>query len=240
MALTQISFPAEGASDWTAHIDMFKDLILGYIQCSLTEWDTGTVPQLAAGSKVELNGSYYYAGSNQSISGTPSSDYINYIYLDATAYTLSWSTTPPTWSDAKQGWYNGNDRCLGGCGYDGTNYYHKWIYDDREKIKRFVIEIGVWNMVDDSAITVNHYLGHLYHYVIEADATIQRDDNGNRHKLDEINSTTDGDTAGGIKAWTEWYFTLNRVTGGTFDTTDFNQESGYNRGWVIFGVDTIP
>jgi len=128
MAGTLISFPAEEASDWTAHIDMFKDLIIGYIRCSLTEWDTGTVPQLAAGSKVELNGSYITFGSNESITGTPSSGYINYIYLDSAAYTLSWSTTPPTWSDAKQGWYNGSDRCLGGCYYDGTYYTNKWIY----------------------------------------------------------------------------------------------------------------
>jgi len=128
MAGTLISFPAEETSDWTNHIDMFKDLILGYIQCSLTEWDTGTVPQLAAGSKIELNGSYITFGSNESITGSPSSGYINYIYLDSAAYTLSWSTTAPTWSDAKQGWYNSDDRCLGGCYYDGTYYTEKWIY----------------------------------------------------------------------------------------------------------------
>ena len=127
MAGTLISFPAEEASDWTAHIDMFKDLIIGYIRCSLTEWDTGTVPQLAAGSKAELNGSYITFGSNESITGSPSSGYINYIYLDSAAYTLSWSTTEPTWSDAKQGWYNSDDRCLGGCYYDGT-YTSKWVY----------------------------------------------------------------------------------------------------------------
>jgi len=145
MAGTLISFPAEEASDWTAHIDMFKDLIIGYIRCSLTEWDTGTVPQLAAGSKAELNGSYITFGSNESITGSPSSGYINYIYLDSAAYTLSWSTTPPTWNDAKQGWYNGSDRCLGGCYYDGTYYTGKWVYT-RGKVIRGS------DLVDDAII----------------------------------------------------------------------------------------
>jgi len=128
MALTQISFPAEEATDWTDFIDMVKDWIVGHIRCSLTNYDADTAPQLAAGSTVELNGSYHYAGSNEPITGTPSSGNINYIYLDESAYTLSWSTTAPTWSDAKQGFYNGNDRAIGGCYYDGTNYPLKWVY----------------------------------------------------------------------------------------------------------------
>ena len=132
MALTQISFPAEEADDWTDFIDMVKDWIVGHIRCSLTNYDADTAPALAAGSAIEMNGSYFYAATEQSISGTPTTDSLNYIYLDDTAYTLSWSNVAPTWNDAKQCWQNaGNDRCIGGCYYDGTNYKLKWVYTNQ-------------------------------------------------------------------------------------------------------------
>ena len=244
MAGTLISFPSEEASDWTAHIDMFKDLILGYIQCSLTEWDTGTVPQLAAGSKVELNGSYITFGSNESITGSPSSGYINYIYLDSAAYTLSWSTTPPTWSDAKQGWYNGSDRCLGGCYYDGTYYWGKWVYNKGDNILHSygavplivkVFEIGDWDMSDatgDSTKDLTHGMGTTWYKTVRlVQCMIRRDDDGYVYPLDRLVSTVNGDTVGGVSAITETIINLSRVTGGYFDNADFNSTS-YNRGWV--------
>lgn len=105
----------------------------GYHQVTLTEMDTTTIPQVAAGSMVEVGGSLYEADSNESISGSASSG-TNYIYLvpGSSIVTPTWTTTAPTWSDAKQGWYgtggSAGYRSIGQVEYDGASAYYKKAY----------------------------------------------------------------------------------------------------------------
>lgn len=126
MSMTKIDFPVVGATDWTNFIDITKDWIIGHNGISLTNYENDTLPAIAQGSKVEIGGSYFYAGSDQAVTGTPASGFINYIYIQ-TDGTVVWSTTVPAWDSAKTGWYNGTDRCVGGVYYDGTNYGGKFI-----------------------------------------------------------------------------------------------------------------
>ena len=109
---------------------------LGFIGLSLTNYDNNSVPQIAAGSCVEISGSIFQFPSNDTITGTPSSGNINYIILtvsgsgDSQTVEASWTTTAPTWNTSKQGWYDATNakRYVGKCYFDGTYYTEKMVY----------------------------------------------------------------------------------------------------------------
>jgi len=128
--------PSTGAA-WSTAWEQFEGIRKGLISLSLTNYDATTVPQIASGSWVECAGSIYKWTSNDTITGTPSANAINYITLvpsgtgASAILTPTWSDSAPTWSDAYQGYYSGTTRYAGGCYYDGTNYYCKWIYTNR-------------------------------------------------------------------------------------------------------------
>jgi hypothetical protein len=135
-----IPTPAYKASDWQNFGIQVEKQRLGFIALSLTNYDNDSEPQIAASSVVEISGSLFKFDSNDSIGGTPTSGQINYIMLevsgsgDSQTVSGSWTTTAPTWNDAKQGWYDvtGNKRYVGGCYYDGTNYKLKFINHHRD------------------------------------------------------------------------------------------------------------
>ena len=58
----------------------------------------------------------------------PTGDVLRYFYINDSQSsfptpTIYYSMTSPTWSDAKLGWYSGNDRCIGVLWYGGA-----WVY----------------------------------------------------------------------------------------------------------------
>jgi len=134
-----IPTPAYKASEWYNFTTLVEKQRLGLIALSLTNFDNESEPQIAAGSVIEISGSLFKFDNNDSIGGTPTSGQINYIMLEVSGsgdeqeVSGSWTTTAPTWNDAKQGWYDatGNKRYVGGCYYDGTNYKLKWVYLNR-------------------------------------------------------------------------------------------------------------
>lgn len=107
---------------------------------SLTEYDSTTVPAIAAGSKIEVNGSLYRAESEEAISTTDPvtsstvADGTIYICMipsgDASTCTAAFTATAPTWSDSKQGWYGTGDQAnykyIGGCYLDSGSYTGKY------------------------------------------------------------------------------------------------------------------
>jgi len=120
-------------SQVTVYANQIAKQRLGYQAISLTNYDNDNEPQIAAGSKVEIGGALFEAVSNENISGwagiSNSSDvYIKLIVSGATA-TAEFTDTPPTWSTSKQGWYNGDDRYIGGLYKDGSgNYTDKHLF----------------------------------------------------------------------------------------------------------------
>ena len=80
----------------------------GYCALTLTEMTTTNVPQIAAGSKIEVGGSLFKFDSAETITGSATTG-TNYIRLvpSGSSITAEWTTTAPTWSDSKQGWYDG-------------------------------------------------------------------------------------------------------------------------------------
>jgi hypothetical protein len=85
----------------------------GYHQLTLTNYDNTTVPAIAAGSAIEVNGALYKFDSEEAISTTDPvtsaavADGTVYVCIipGATTCTAAFTATAPTWSDSKQGWY---------------------------------------------------------------------------------------------------------------------------------------
>ena len=106
---------------------------------TLTEFDSSTVPAIAAGSVVENNGSLYQFASEEAISTTDPGT--SSTVADGTVYVLlvpgtgtitsAFTATAPTWSDSKQGWYGTGDeanyRYIGGATKATASYSDKFI-----------------------------------------------------------------------------------------------------------------
>ncbi len=99
---------------------------------TITNYEAETAPQVTAGSVFANNGAIFtndalatptgYAGIANSTAF--------YLYLDvAPTPTFIFSSVAPAWSDAKQGWYNGNDRAFFSMFKDsgGTLYQNKGL-----------------------------------------------------------------------------------------------------------------
>lgn len=81
---------------------------------TITNYELDTAPQVTAGSVFSNNGTLF---SNDALA-TPtgyagiSSSTEFFLYYDESGGVFIYAETAPTWSDAKQGWYNGNDRAF--------------------------------------------------------------------------------------------------------------------------------
>jgi len=78
----------------------------GHFALSLTEMDSTTIPQIAAGSIIDLNGTLIYFDADETIGGTPVDGvaYIKLIYSSGTV-TAEWTATDPEFSTSLNGWY---------------------------------------------------------------------------------------------------------------------------------------
>ncbi|MDR0290725.1 MAG: hypothetical protein LBI06_07305, partial [Treponema sp.] len=113
----------------------------GFICIGLTNMDSGARPQIAAGSRLEINGavyenkeSFYEAAENEDIAGEPYDSGRQYVYAVPSSEagetcSFKFSQDTPEWSAAKGGWYKGNDRAVAKLDYfsDGNQYNYKVI-----------------------------------------------------------------------------------------------------------------
>ena len=102
---------------------------LGDIKGFVASWTDADTISVSSGY-AEVNGSVYINASatTHDISNFSNGKY-SYIYIDDSASTNGGAPTiidedtdaaEPAWSDAWQGWYNGNDRCIGVVYCDGA------------------------------------------------------------------------------------------------------------------------
>lgn len=118
---------------------------LGYQSVSLTNFSSDTLePTVAAGSKIEIGDALFEFAVNESITGwagiANSSDVYIHLTVSGASVAASFSTAAPTWDTAKQGWYSGSDRVIGGLYKDGSgNYARKWLYEEKQvaSVKRY-------------------------------------------------------------------------------------------------------
>lgn len=103
-------------ADWQALLSKLVKVCGGAEVCRLTNWDTTAEPQVAAGSRFEVNSSFFEVPSNESITGWSgiSNGAVAYVYAtpSGSTATFSYSSTAPTWDSAKGGWFNGTARAL--------------------------------------------------------------------------------------------------------------------------------
>lgn len=129
---------------------------VGFHQVSLTNYDSTSESQIAAGSVIECAGALYKFDSNESMTGSPSDGTV-YIRIvpGLTTCTAEYTNTAPTWSDAYQGWYGTGGaatyRYLEFILYkSGSSYSHKYFYfRKQEKICNYFVSYG-----QSSSITV--------------------------------------------------------------------------------------
>ena len=89
------------------------------------------------------------------------------------------------------------------------------------------IEIGDWDMNATPSLNIPHGLNYAdIHFVT---ATIRHDIDVNKYNIHTILTTG---ALGGGSIVTVSNILLNRVTGGFFDSTNFDTFPAYNRGWI--------
>jgi hypothetical protein len=99
---------------------------------------------------------------------------------------------------------------------------------DGSIVRTKIIEIGDWNMDTTASKDVTHGLPD-FKKIRNVSAIIKRDDEAIYWNLASITSA--GQLGGSVGALGTSVLTLYRVTGGNFDSTDFDATS-FNRGWV--------
>lgn len=117
MAFSKVSGYAIGDTNFDNMMLTLDKAYKGKMSLSLTEYTTATIPEIAAGSWVEVNGALFETDSNVAISTT---DPVNggtvangtvYVTLvpSGDSCTAGFVDTAPTWSDSKQGYYYTGD-----------------------------------------------------------------------------------------------------------------------------------
>jgi hypothetical protein len=236
-----IIYTPDTGDDWASAWQQVEYARKGKLGLSLTHYDDTSLPAVAAGSWAEVVGSIYKWASEEAISGSLTGSAINYIKLvpggsgDTAIVTATWTDSAPTWSDSYQGWYSGTSRYVGGCYYDGSNYYGKWVYNKNDSVEHSkgslslgvkVIEIGDWNM--DSTATKNIAHGLLLNNIRTIQGTIRDDGSTTFYPLMFSPYST-------YSAVTVYCDATNAVcdrqSGSIFDSALFDATS-FNRGWI--------
>lgn len=94
----------------TTAILWFQEAVKGHAATTLTNYDNDLLPQIAAGSRIEIGQELYEFNSNDNIGGNwagIANDTQVYIMFEASGSTAGafFETTAPVWDDSKQGWY---------------------------------------------------------------------------------------------------------------------------------------
>ena len=120
----------------TAIMDTLQALRLGHFKLSLTEMDSTSEPEIAAGSIVEVDGSLIYFDADTEITDPDIvSDGTIYVkmYYDSGLIIVNYTETAPTFSSAKNGWYgtdaSSGHRYIAKMALDSSSYSSKMYYD---------------------------------------------------------------------------------------------------------------
>ncbi len=112
---TKVNLYSIGDPNLTRLMDAVDVERIGFCAVSLTHYDDDVEPEIAAGSKIEINGALFEFDTDESITGSPADGTV-YIKLipDENAVSAIFTATAPTWDTTKQGWYEAatNNRYL--------------------------------------------------------------------------------------------------------------------------------
>ncbi len=240
MAITKLNNYTVGDIDLTAMVITMDKIFKGLCLVTLSAYDTTAAPDVKVGSIFENNGTFFIVDTSDitptSYAGISNSTTF-YLYYNVSGAVFIYSATAPTWSDSKQGWYNGNDRAFFSMYKDsgGTLYQNKIklsLNGDFSK-RTFKFAIGDWNMDTSSQVSISGH-GLEITNIRSATGMIIRDNSavvavfggGNTGGVTEVN----------IAQITATNITLSRLTGGLFDSVDYDSTS-FNRGYVLITVE---
>lgn len=111
------------------------------------------------------------------------------------------------------------------------NVWYAEVLYKADILKTKVIEIGDWNMVSTSSVSIAHGISD-YRNIRSVNVIIRADSGGSNVvvPLNNFNFST-GNMSGGVYLVDSTDVNLRRKSGETFDDADFNSTS-YNRGWI--------
>ncbi len=144
------------------------DIFKGHNILSLTNMDNTTVPAIAAGSFIEVNGSLISFSSEEAISitdphtGATVADGTVYVMIDGTNRLAYFTATSPTWSDSKQGWYGlttwANWKYISLMIKETTSYSYKEIINKKlySNIESCLLEDQIFPLGIDQIIYFNN------------------------------------------------------------------------------------
>lgn len=125
--------------DYSMMLESINKSYKGKADITLSNFDTTAAPDVKVGSVFEDNGAIFilesadltptgYAGMTNST--------VFYLYYDESGEVFIYSNTAPTWSDALQGWYTGNDRAFFSMYKDsgGTLYENKSLMINQSEL----------------------------------------------------------------------------------------------------------
>ena len=135
------------AYDYAMMLEVINKSYKGKADITISEYDTTAAPSVQIGSVWEDNGAIFILETDDM---TPtgyagiSSSTTFYLYYDESAEVFIYSETAPTWSDALQGWYNGNDRAFFKMYKDasGNLYENKSKLEQENTIRPVVVDYG--------------------------------------------------------------------------------------------------
>lgn len=197
MAGTKINNYSEGDKNLSSLMNSTDNQRRGYHAVSLTNWTNTNAPLISAGSTLEIGGALVEFQSDESISGTPTSGQNNYIIINSSAFTASWSTVAPVWNDEKQGYYSGTNRYLEYMVFvSGASYTKYRIADNSLLFIKYNGELDKTNLgnISTGSITSN---GNLSTYSITSSGSLSTGTITSSGDLSTGSITSSGDLSTG-------------------------------------------
>jgi spore germination protein YaaH len=223
-------------ADWQAFISRTTIQAKGHIALSISNFASTTEPKIQVGSLIEVNGAFYQVNTEESITGwTGISNDTQDVFIKCVpagnACTFAFTTTAPTWSDSKQGWYDSNDRYTNymlSRGASASDYNNKRLIPKDITVLSYrtqkKLDMGDWNMDTTASLLITHGVNtdaiRSVEVVILSDLVVT---DYNVYNFERAGSY--------IFQTSPWRLSLSRDPGGFFDDPLFDATS-YNRGYI--------
>jgi hypothetical protein len=167
----------------TTSVSVLNSGLSGFLGVSLTNYETSGLSAIAAGSCVEIGGTFFLCTVEETINASSWTA----ITTAATAYlaltpsgtagsqilTASWLNYAPVWSESKQGWYAsaGSITRVIGSAYkvSATQQDMKYLYAFgrfRETLWTKKVNIGLWNMNTVASVDVTLGVVNVFAYQV--------------------------------------------------------------------------
>lgn len=238
-ALQEIAGSGRGSETVKGNADNIGPLIplrlfKGFMSVALTNYTGTGQPAIVASCGAEINGSFYINPSEVAITGSTSNSTWYDILLTPSGSTFTASFIARgtgVWSDSKQGIYSGNNRVVACVYKDGSgNFINKNVLIVANRTIKIGMEIGDWDMQAGVRLTITEAKLGIDTTKIRIVNVLIRHDDGLVCNL-ETGHLNNASVAGRWWIDTGTSLVLDRVTGGSFNSVNFDSTS-YNRGWI--------